>query len=334
MNKKYPIWGNTIPFNTGEDKIDYMSVDSKNKGLVGVVKFIKEVKSQKLTAQGKTALDSYTFFRYMKKGLCSEKMNDVPTLTAFLAEGSDSAVIVVPGGGYAAGNISDLPYPEDDEEATLTAKKLNQMGINAFVLGYRYNPYRMPAPLADMQRAVRWLKYNSETFGIHPDKIGLLGFSAGGYEVAGFINLLRGEDILPKDYKRDSIDTVDDNVNHVSLFYPLLDFSKNQNILYTCFHEADFLGQEDQFFARYDLTKNLHSSDLPQFVAHGTKDHLVDYTISKCYCQLLEQSGGTCIYQEVKGADHCFTHQKKFAFAFEEYLSFAKDCFRKEEAKL
>lgn len=320
MNIKYPIWGDTVPFNSGVDKLSKMTVDKRHSGFVGSLRFIKTASSKKLAAKGKRDLDSYTYFYFMKKGLCSEKFDDVPTLTAFPVNGSDSAVIIIPGGGYAAGNISSQQFPEDDGESTLTAKRLNEAGINAFVLGYRYNPYRMPAPLADMQRAVRWLKSNCTEFGINPDKIGLIGFSAGGYQAAGFINLLRGKDVLPENYRRDAVDEIDDSINSAALFYPLIDFSGNPNVLYACFDKEDFDGRTDEFFSHYDLTKNINSYDVPQFIAHGTSDMLVSPDASEKYAGLLKSDGGDAKFVIVPGANHCFTHNKKYAYAFEQYL--------------
>ena len=329
MNIKYPIWGDTIPFNCDADKLSKMEIDKKADGVIGLLRFIKNVGSKKLAAKGKRDLDSYTYFYFMKKGLCSEKFDDVPTLTAFPVNGSDSAVIIIPGGGYAAGNISSQQFPEDDGESTLTAKRLNDVGINAFVLGYRYNPYRMPVPLADMQRAVRWLKSNCTEFGIDPDKIGLIGFSAGGYQAAGFINLLRGKDVLPEDYRRDIVDETDDSINNAALFYPLIDFSGNPNVLYSCFNEANSEDKRNEIFSHYDLTKNINSCDVPQFIAHGTSDMLVSPDASEKYAGLLKNGGGDAEFVIVPGANHCFTHQKKYVYAFEQYLDWV--CKKFEE---
>ena len=69
-----------------------------------------------------------------------------PSLTAFCAAGSRSAVIVCPGGGYTR------KAPHEGEPV---AQKLCQAGISAFVLDYRVAPCPHDAPLADALRAVR-----------------------------------------------------------------------------------------------------------------------------------------------------------------------------------
>lgn len=90
---------------------------------------------------------------------------------------SDAAVIICPGGGY---NIL-----ADEHEGTMVADWLNGLGITAFVLRYRV-PRRKgkpmyEAPLQDAQRAMRLVRQNAKKWNINPEKIGILGFSAGGH---------------------------------------------------------------------------------------------------------------------------------------------------------
>jgi acetyl esterase/lipase len=82
-----------------------------------------------------------------------------------------SAIVVCPGGGY---NI--LAY---DLEGTEIAEWLNRLGITAFVLQYRI-PDKREGALQDVQRALRIVKANAGKWKIDPDKVGVMGFSAGG----------------------------------------------------------------------------------------------------------------------------------------------------------
>ncbi|MBB3109556.1 acetyl esterase/lipase [Paenibacillus phyllosphaerae] len=101
---------------------------------------------------------------------------DRPAITPYLVEGkSRGAVIVCPGGGYGM---------RADHEGEPIARWLNRIGINAFVLRYRVEPYAYPAALRDVQRAVRTVRYCAADWGIDPHKIGVLGFSAGGHLTA------------------------------------------------------------------------------------------------------------------------------------------------------
>jgi len=105
----------------------------------------------------------------------------VPRLYFFqpvLAERSKTAVILIPGGGYIkqAYEVSGISL----------AKWLNSIGITAFVLLHRLpnqpeliDPWK--ATMQDCQRAVKWVRNHAEEYGIDPDRIGVMGTSAGAH---------------------------------------------------------------------------------------------------------------------------------------------------------
>jgi acetyl esterase/lipase len=82
------------------------------------------------------------------------------------------AVVVCPGGGYGG----RAPH-----EADPIALRLNELGIAGFVCHYRVAPYRHPYPMLDAQRAVRWVRAHAAEYRVNPDRVGILGFSAGGH---------------------------------------------------------------------------------------------------------------------------------------------------------
>ena len=106
-----------------------------------------------------------------------------PTVTVHPAKGenrSGAAVLICPGGAY---NIL-----ADEHEGTMVADWLNGLGITAFVLRYRV-PRRKgkpmyEAPLQDAQRAMRLVRQSAAKWQVNPDKIAVLGFSAGGHLAA------------------------------------------------------------------------------------------------------------------------------------------------------
>jgi acetyl esterase/lipase len=102
---------------------------------------------------------------------------DRPTLTAFPApagKGVGTAVIVCPGGGYVGLAV--------EKEGTQFAQWFNSLGVTAFVLKYRLGPkYRHPIELGDAQRAIRMVRARAVEFQIQPDRVGIMGFSAGGH---------------------------------------------------------------------------------------------------------------------------------------------------------
>jgi acetyl esterase/lipase len=91
------------------------------------------------------------------------------------APGSRPAVLVLPGGGYAR---------QADHEAEPVAEWLAAEGIHAFVLRYRVAPDRHPAPLEDAKEAMLHIRSGGHGLAVDPDRVGVLGFSAGGHLAA------------------------------------------------------------------------------------------------------------------------------------------------------
>jgi len=113
-----------------------------------------------------------------------EKQNDIPLfdsenpfephLVPYILESGKKlpCIIVFPGGGYTH---------RAQHEAEPVCLWLNSIGISAFALNYRVHPYKHPAPLLDAKRAIRFVRYFSKQWNIDPNRIGVLGFSAGGH---------------------------------------------------------------------------------------------------------------------------------------------------------
>ena len=103
-----------------------------------------------------------------------------PSLTVFLPpkdKANGSAVIVCPGGGHRL-----LVY---NAEGVEPAKFLNDLGVTVFVLKYRLardtnSPYKIEDAKADGERAMRLVRARAKDWNIDPNRIGMMGFSAGG----------------------------------------------------------------------------------------------------------------------------------------------------------
>jgi acetyl esterase/lipase len=111
-------------------------------------------------------------------GAKGDQPEDRPALFVYLPaprRASGTAVIVCPGGGYGMLAIS---YEGHD-----IARWFNTLGVAAFVLDYRHRGkgYGHPAPLLDAQRAVRLVRARAAEWQIAADRVGILGFSAGGH---------------------------------------------------------------------------------------------------------------------------------------------------------
>jgi len=102
--------------------------------------------------------------------------SDTPELIYYpvtKAKPNGAAMIVCPGGGYGMHAI--------DHEGAHVASWLNTFGVTAYILKYRLRPYSPAVSLLDAQRAVRYVRHNAKELGIDPNRIGIMGFSAGGH---------------------------------------------------------------------------------------------------------------------------------------------------------
>jgi len=102
---------------------------------------------------------------------------DKPAITVYMPSnttGPMTAVIIAPGGSYRALSMNN--------EGRAPANYFNALGIAAFVLRYRLGPqYHHPIELGDAQRAIRTVRARAAEWHIAPDRIGFMGFSAGGH---------------------------------------------------------------------------------------------------------------------------------------------------------
>lgn len=102
---------------------------------------------------------------------------DTPTITVYPpldATRSGTAILIAPGGGYM--------MLASNHEGRQVANLFNGMGVTAFVLKYRLGPrYHHPIELGDAQRAIRWVRAHAQQYDYQPDRVGLMGFSAGGH---------------------------------------------------------------------------------------------------------------------------------------------------------
>ncbi len=133
-------------------------------------------------------------------------------------ETSRTAVLVVPGGGY-----SDWV---GEKEGFDVAKFLNSRGIAAFVLKYRYTSrYQFPVPLVDISRAMQLVRSRATEFGINPEHIGVMGFSAGGH-LAAMLSTRYADGLVEK--SGDALDALSPRPDFTILVYPVITFQNEQ----------------------------------------------------------------------------------------------------------
>ena len=185
-----------------------------------------------------------------------------PTLIVFKPQKPNGkSVIICPGGGYAL-----LAF---DKEGTRVAEEFNKWGITAFVLKYRLpddsiNIDRSLAPLQDAQQAIRFVRNNAKEYGIDKNKIGIMGFSAGGH--------LASTAATHFNFKADAsnTDTTSVRPDFAILIYPVISFdstithkgSRNNLIGANASKEkTDFYSNELQVSSATPPTFLIHAGD-------------------------------------------------------------------------
>jgi acetyl esterase/lipase len=204
-----------------------------------------------------------------------------PTITAYLPSpelATGTAVVILPGGGYAGVSIVKEGYQ--------VALRLNQLGIAAFVL-----KYRMPlsqsmidksiGPLQDAQQALFWVRNNSEKWRIDPTKIGIMGFSAGGHLAASaavHFSQPVNSDLAQQNVRPD----------FQILIYPVISFAANIT------HEGsrdNLIGPElnPKQVEYYSNEIQVSDATPPAFIVHAGDDGAVPVENSLVYYQALHK---------------------------------------------
>lgn len=227
-----------------------------------------------------TDLQTIPLWEGRAPGALGDEPRDRPTLTVYLPRGSNStAVIVAPGGGYA--NLAM------NHEGRQVAGWLNAMGVTAFVLQYRLGPrYNHPIELGDAQRAIRLVRSRAAEFRIAPDRIGMLGFSAGGHltSTAG-THFDAGNPTAP-----DPVDRASSRPDFLVLAYPVISMDPAVS------HggsRRNLLGENPDPRLQAELSNELRVTPQtpPTFLFHTTNDAGVPVMNSVLFYQALVKAG-------------------------------------------
>jgi acetyl esterase/lipase len=197
-------------------------------------------------------------------GALGDTGEDRPALTIFRTSGAGgTSVIIAPGGGYR--NLSM------DHEGREVATWFNRMGVTAYVLQYRLGPrYHHPIELGDAQRAIRLVRSRAAQLGIVSDRIGMMGFSAGGHLTAtAGTHFDDGNPNAP-----DPIDRVSSRPDFLILAYAVISF--DPAIAHRS-SEQSLLGDNPDPKLVQDLSNELHvtARTPPTFLFHTNADATV-----------------------------------------------------------
>lgn len=209
----------------------------------------------------------------------------IPTLSIFFSKEikqNQTAVIILPGGGYSHLAI--------DKEGTKVAEWLNSLGITAFVLKYRLPSdlimtNKTVGPLQDAQEAMRIVRLNAAKWNIDPNKIGIMGFSAGGH-LAATLSTHYDERVYETSSK------VSARPDFSLLIYPVVSM---QNDITHKGSQTNLLGNTptQDLIDFFSNEKKVTAQTPPAFIVHATDDTVVLPENSVNYYLALKKNGVT-----------------------------------------
>ncbi|MFP4107417.1 MAG: alpha/beta hydrolase [Phycisphaerae bacterium] len=214
-------------------------------------------------------------------GALGDTEEDIPAVSPFLpqAEAPVASVIICPGGGYCR---------RAGHEAEPVARWLAGLGVAAFVLRYRVKPYKYPVPLTDAQRAVRVVRAGASEWNIDPQRVGILGFSAGGHLAASAATMF--DDGFSGDV--DPVQRQSSRPDALIACYPVLTFGDHR-------HDGSMralLGDEDgrvdpELQERLSLENRVTEQTPPTFLWHTVADQAVPVENVFLFASALRRNG-------------------------------------------
>lgn len=212
-------------------------------------------------------------------GAIGDTREDKPSIAPYIANADclHGAIIICPGGGYVR---------KAHHEGEPVALWLNSIGISAFVLNYRVAlSYRHPYPLMDVQRAIRYVRYYAAKWNIDPNRVGVLGFSAGGH-LAATVGTHFDNGYADAD---DPIDRMSCRPDVMILCYPVITFGEYRH------HGSmvSLIGENPPDELKNFLSNELHVTPdtPPTFLWHTADDQSVPVENSLLFAQALSRCG-------------------------------------------
>ena len=216
---------------------------------------------------------------------------------------SGKAIVGVPGGGYSV--LSNT------HEGTMASGWLNERGIAYFVVNYRLPEGDRTIPMGDVQKGIRTVRDSAATWGINPDDVGIMGFSAGGH-LASVVSTLSDFDARP---------------NFSILFYPVISMDERVSHKWSC---INFLGEEghnDPKLVRQYSTQNCVQRHLtpPAIIIMSSDDNLVPpVTNGLAYYTAMRNAGNECAMLVYPSGGHGYGFGPWFSYRDEMLATLGK----------
>jgi len=202
-----------------------------------------------------------------------------PTLTVYsAAQPNGTAVIICPGGSYVR-----LAFLHEGIEP---AEFLNRHGVTAFIIKNRLLEYGQPAPLQDILRAIRTVRSRAKGFGVNPDRLGVMGFSAGGHLAASAGTLY----LDPLGMTGAPIDAYSARPDFMILLYPVI----TMQVPYVhAGSRKSLLGENPSadLISHYSLELQVNAKTPPTFLVAAEDDKSVPPKNSLLFYEALRKAG-------------------------------------------
>jgi acetyl esterase/lipase len=219
---------------------------------------------------------------------------DTPALERVRPKGeaTGAAMLICQGGGYAG---------LAEHEGLPVAHWLAGQGITAFVLRYRFAPrYPHPYPWIDAKRAMRVIRERASTWNLEADRVGILGFSAGGHLAASVATRYDKGD----KFAADRVERKSCRPDLQVLIYPVITLGKHTDPG----TRANLLGTrpDEQLVEELSLETQVNAKTPPAFLVHSVCDKVVPVENSDLYEKALKKAGVECAYLRLKQGAHGF----------------------------
>jgi acetyl esterase/lipase len=214
-------------------------------------------------------------------------------------------VIYVSGSGWTAPLAYSAAELKSNSQSQLYAKALANAGYTVFSVNHRALPrFRYPAPVEDVQRAVRFIRNKAASYGVRPDRLGASGGSSGGHLVS-MLGTLDGKG-NPAD--SDPVERESAKVQCVVARAAPVDFLTGDNgrFLLGMARPADNAHDTAEYRTHKEASPVTHITpdDPPFLLMHGDKDDQVDISQSEEMEAKLKATGIAVKFLRIAGAGH------------------------------
>jgi acetyl esterase/lipase len=226
-----------------------------------------------------------------------------PTLEVFLpktANAARSAVVICPGGGYGMLAV--------DHEGKDVAKAFNEMGVAAFVLKYRIPDSacmtsKETVPLMDAQQAMRIVRENAIKWNIDANKIGVMGFSAGGH-LASTLGTHYADKLLQNP------GNISLRPDFMILIYPVISFRDSVTHKGS---KASLIGRNpsESLVNKFSNEEQVDANTPPSFLVHTLDDKTVPFANSVRFVEALQRNRVPAELHLYQAGDHGFGMNNK-----------------------